>query len=225
MPTALDNPMWQSLTTTQRDIALGHGDALRFDPDVAPFVAIEHDTSSARAAALELVTSGDEVYFVGVGPVDLDGWTLLHRDSIVQMHWDGRTRISVDHSGIVELGETDAPDMLALTQLVFPGYFRRRTIELGHYVGVRCGIELIAMAGERLKSTGYCEVSGVCTRPEFAGRGLAATLSMVVTLGIAARGEKPYLHAGSGNARARALYERLGFKVRAELPLWHVRRN
>ncbi len=84
--------------------------------------------------------------------------------------------------------------MLALTQLVFPGYFRRRTIELGHYVGVRCGIELIAMAGERLKSTGYCEVSGVCTRPEFAGRGLAATLSsMVVTLGIAGARRKPYL--------------------------------
>ena len=225
MPTALDNPMWQSLTTTQRDIALGDDAALRFHPDVAPFVAIEHDTTSARAAALALVRPGEEVYFVGVGPADLDGWTLLHRDSIVQMHWDGRTRIDVNRSGIVQLGAADAPDMLALTQQVFPGYFRRRTIELGHYVGVRSGSELIAMAGERLKSTGYCEVSGVCTRPEFAGQGLAASLSMVVTLGIAARGDKPYLHAGSGNARARALYGRLGFEVRMELPLWHVRRN
>lgn len=225
MPDVLDNPMWQSLTTRQRSIALGTDAAVRFHPDVAPFVAIEQDTPLARAAALALVTPGEEVYFVGVGPADLDGWTLLHRDSIVQMHWDGQTRIDVDQAGIVQLGEADAPDMLMLTQQVFPGYFRRRTIELGRYVGVRSGAELIAMAGERLKSTGYCEVSGVCTRPEFAGRGLAATLSMVVTAGIAARGEQPYLHAGSGNLRARALYERLGFKLRAELPLWHVRRN
>jgi ribosomal protein S18 acetylase RimI-like enzyme len=225
MPGALHNPMWQSLTTTQHAIALGTGDALRYHPDVAPFVAIERDTPTARTAALALVASGEEVYFVGVAPANLDGWTLLHRDSIVQMHWDGTTRIDADQSDIVQLGEADAPDMLALTQQVFPGYFRRRTIELGRYVGVRSDSELIAMAGERLRSTGYCEVSGVCTRPEFAGRGLAAALSRVVTAGIAARGEQPFLHAGSGNARARALYERLGFTLRLELPLWHVRRN
>ena len=137
MPGALHNPMWQSLTTMQQASALGTGDALRYHPDVAPFVAIEHDTPAARTAALALVASGEEVYFVGVAPANLDGWTLLHRDSIVQMHWDGTTRIDADQSDIVELGEADAPDMLALTQQVFPGYFRRRTIELGRYVGVR----------------------------------------------------------------------------------------
>jgi predicted GNAT family acetyltransferase len=115
--------------------------------------------------------------------------------------------------------------MLALTRRVFPGYFRARTVELGGYVGVRSGAELAAMAGERLHSTGYHEVSGVCTHPDHTGRGLAATLSTLVTLGIAARGDQPYLHTGVSNARARALYERLGFDLRRELPLWRVRRN
>jgi ribosomal protein S18 acetylase RimI-like enzyme len=225
MVVAHDNPVWLSLTTRQHAIAQGDGDARRYAPDVAPFVAIERDTPAARAAALALVAPGEEVCFIGVGPGDLHGWTLLARDSIVQMHWDGRTRVDAQAFDVVELGAADAPDMLALTQRVFPGYFRARTVELGRYLGVRAGGELVAMAGERLRATGYCEVSGVCTHPAHAGRGLAAALSTVVTLGIAARGERPYLHAGSGNVRARALYQRLGFELAAELPLWHLRRT
>jgi predicted GNAT family acetyltransferase len=73
------------------------------------------------------------------------------------------------------------------------------------------------MAGERFCFPGYTEVSGVCTHPEFRGRGLARRLSTAVVTAIVARGEQPFLHAWSSNHAAIALYESLGFEVRTEV--------
>jgi hypothetical protein len=77
------------------------------------------------------------------------------------MPWDTQTRIDVEQCGIVELGTLDASDMVALTLHVFTGYVRHRTIEVGRNVGMRSGSALVAMASERLKSSGYQEVGGV----------------------------------------------------------------
>jgi predicted GNAT family acetyltransferase len=73
------------------------------------------------------------------------------------------------------------------------------------------------MAGERMHVRGYTELSGVCTHPDFRGRGLARRLSAVVCAGIEARGETPFLHAWKDNRPAIALYEKLGFLLRAEV--------
>src|SRR3546814_20164936 len=74
-----------------------------------------------------------------------------------------------------------------------------------------------AMAGERLKAPGFTEVSGVCTRPGWRGRGFAAELLGLVARRIAARGETPFLHAYADHNATIALYERLGFAVRAQM--------
>jgi predicted GNAT family acetyltransferase len=73
------------------------------------------------------------------------------------------------------------------------------------------------MAGERLRFPGYTEVSGVCTHPEFRGRGFARRLSSVVAANIEARGDQAFLHAWKTNSSAISLYEGLGFQVRTEL--------
>jgi predicted GNAT family acetyltransferase len=78
---------------------------------------------------------------------------------------------------------------------------------------------LIAMAGERMRMQGYCEVSGVCTHPDFQGRGLAGALMSIVAGRIIERGETPFLHSYAYNASAIALYESLGFRIRAEIGL------
>jgi predicted GNAT family acetyltransferase len=80
------------------------------------------------------------------------------------------------------------------------------------------------MAGERLRFPGYTEVSGVCTHPEFRGRGLARRLSAVVAAGIEARGEQAFLHSWKTNQPAIALYEGLGFRVRTEVNVAVLRR-
>jgi predicted GNAT family acetyltransferase len=71
------------------------------------------------------------------------------------------------------------------------------------------------MAGERMRFPGFTEVSGVCTHPDFRGRGLARRLSSVVANAIQHRGEQAFLHAWTTNHAAIALYERLGFELRA----------
>jgi GNAT superfamily N-acetyltransferase len=77
---------------------------------------------------------------------------------------------------IVPLSSANSPEMVALTDLAFPGFFRSRTCEMGSYYGVRSDGELIAMSGERLTLDGYPEISGVCTHPAHRGKGLAAAL-------------------------------------------------
>ena len=106
--------------------------------------------------------------------------------------------------------------MVELATLTKPGPFGTRTHELGCYVGIRDGEKLVAMAGERLKVPGFTEVSAVCTHPDHLGKGYAARLMTEVIRRIRERGERPFLHVRSDNARAIALYERLGFGKRWE---------
>ena len=96
---------------------------------------------------------------------------------------------------------------------------------LGEWWGVIEGGHLVAMAGERLHAGDLHEVSGICTHPQFQGRGLAATLTLAVVRRQLDRGEKPFLHVMPENARAIALYERLGFEAVRETPLRVVTRE
>ena len=106
-----------------------------------------------------------------------------------------------------------------------PGPFAVRTIEFGTFLGIREEGRLVAMAGERMWIGDWREVSGVCTHPDPAGRGHAALLMRCVMAGMARRGQVPFLHVEAENARAIALYRRLGFVVRAELSRCVARRR
>ena len=75
------------------------------------------------------------------------------------------------------------------------------------------------MAGERLRPVGYTEVSGVCTHPQFRGRGYAGGLMQTVARRILTRGETPFLHSYASNSGAIALYEALGFRLRSSIML------
>jgi len=88
---------------------------------------------------------------------------------------------------------------------------------MGNFLGIRNGGRLVAMAGERMRFPGYTEVSGVCTHPDFRGRGLARRLSAAIAARIQARGDQAFLHAWKNNHSAISLYEGLGFKLRAQV--------
>ena len=123
------------------------------------------------------------------------------------------------------LGDADAAEMLALATLTEPGPFLARTHTMGRFIGIRMAGRLAAMAGERMRFPGHVEVSGVCTHPDFRGRGLARRLSAAVTADIQRRGEQPFLHAWTTNTAAIALYESLGFVVRAAVNVAMLKRQ
>jgi predicted GNAT family acetyltransferase len=124
---------------------------------------------------------------------------------------------------IEKLTKDDAAEMLQLATLTKPGPFTLRAQALGRFFGVKIDGRLAAMAGERMKQEGFSEVSGVCTHPDFQGRGLARLLSVFVTHRALERGETPYLHAYATNEAAIGMYESIGFELRTMMNVAMVR--
>jgi ribosomal protein S18 acetylase RimI-like enzyme len=213
----LDRPIWNALSTKQARFAAGGAHALRYVDDVSPLSALADHSSQACAAMAALIAPGDNVSLVEAkAPPPPDSVEETLCAPLLQMAAPNMQTAAAT-SDMQTLGDADAADMLALALLTKPGPFRARTHQLGRFIGVRDKGRLIAMAGERLHLEGFREISAVCTLPEFRGRGLGAALMRAVGARILADGEIPFLHCYPTNASAVALYERLGFSVRAEL--------
>jgi predicted GNAT family acetyltransferase len=192
--------------------------ARRYAADVNLFASACDDTPAALAALADLVRPGERVFVLQVPEIVVPaGLISVKAAKGVQMIATRRFRAGGADEDIVELTDADAAEMLALATLTEPGPFLTRTHTMGTFRGIRIDGRLAAMAGERLRFPGHTEVSGVCTHPDFRGRGLARRLSTTVAAGIESRGELPFLHAWTANRAAIALYESLGFEIRAEV--------
>jgi len=212
----LDRPVWHALTTRQRPFAIGDARAVRLDPAIGLFAAAADEAPGNLAALADLVPDGGMIGLVESRLPPLPPGLRIHKQATcVQMVTDAPA--AAPEIAFTPLDERDAGDMLDLATLTEPGPFFARTHELGDFIGIRHDGQLIAMAGERMRPPGFTEVSGVCTRPAFRGRGYAAALLATVAARIAARGETPFLHAYADHAATIALYERLGFRVRTTL--------
>jgi predicted GNAT family acetyltransferase len=214
----LDNPIWHALSTEQSTLAEGNGLAKRFPSDVAPFGGLI-DQSAAAYDALEKIRPGAVTALaLDAEPVLPRNWEMVQRGEMYQMVCEAPAY--ADAQPIFrELTKADVPEMLALTKLTEPGPFLPRTIELGDYLGIFDAGSLVAMAGERLHLTGFTEISAVCTHPQYRGRGYGNALLCALIARILRRGETPFLHVKTENVTAVSLYEKLGFKVRAQLHL------
>jgi predicted GNAT family acetyltransferase len=126
---------------------------------------------------------------------------------------------------LISLSAANAAEMVALTNLAFPGFFRNRTHEMGAYYGVRSEGKLIAMGGERLVLEGYSEISGICTHPAHRGKSLAASLIWQLVRNHRRDGIVSWLHVSATNQRAIELYLRLGFKVARKIDFNRVSRR
>lgn len=215
----LDRPVWSSLSTAHVGLSLGDDVARRYQPDINRFASARDDTDDALQGLARLVHPSDPVFILQVPAIRVPaGLTAIKAAQGVQMITHAPVTPPGDGADpIVELSDRDAAEMLALATLTEPGPFLRHTHRMGRFFGIRIGGRLAAMAGERFHFSGYTEVSGVCTHPDFRGRGLARRLSRHVAAAIAARGETAFLHAWKSNLAAIALYETLGFQWRCDV--------
>jgi ribosomal protein S18 acetylase RimI-like enzyme len=221
---ALDNPVWSALNGPHRDLAVECGELRWYPPSIAPFVAMASADIVPDLEPAHRLGLGDQAYFVGACPSSLTGgWRIVSRSQILQLFPGAGLEIDED-AGMI-LGLADRVAMRELTHIAFPDFFRERTPELGLYLGIYEGERLIAMAGERLALPGLQEISGVCTHPDFAGKGHARRLTRALMARHRRRGIGSFLHVSEGNAVARRLYESMGFTVRASLAMCKVERN
>lgn len=225
------NPVWHALQTRQRRFARYAGEACKYESDVAPFAAVGAPHAEASRQLSSLLAPGEVVYMMGEPPLEVAGLVLKGTVAGLQMVFPERSphgpaRLWRQEAvEVVSLSCNDAADMVELTEIAFPGYFRIRTCEMGSYYGVRVGERLVSMAGERFAFDRYVEISGVCTHPEYTGRGYAAALITRLLVDHRRDGWLSCLHLSAANTRARDLYARLGFAVSREVRFHRVIRS
>ncbi len=221
-PDPLENPTWFALEGPHAGLAERKGRVLRYPPDLSPFYGMPAEPAAQDwADAAALAGPGGIVTLSATMIPFPDGWEVVFSGQGVQLvagEAVGRT-VLASHTGppdeeIVRLGPADVPEVLDLVARTQPGPFRPRTTELGTYLGIRRAGALVAMAGERLRPSGFTEISAVCTDEAWRGHGFGSRLTLAVAAGIRARGEVSFLHAAAANTAAIRLYERLGFERR-----------
>ncbi len=210
---ALDDPIWNALTSAHRSMARAKGRALRYAPDVSPLAALRDLSEDAFDDLRALAQAGEELALFTIEPVNVPpGWQIVRERFIDQMVC---TELApFDSPPLLALRDDDVPEMLALAAATQPGPFLSGTIRMGQYFGIRSADgRLVAMTGQRLALSGFTEISAVCTDPDFRGRGFARSLISRLAARVLGEGKIPFLHVKTENA-AKIVYEKLGFRVR-----------
>jgi ribosomal protein S18 acetylase RimI-like enzyme len=217
----LDNPIWFALRTAHAALAQGDATIARYPADVAPFAAVAADGDRPSDLGLmDVLGAAAATVFVGALPT-LPAHLRARRDSgVLQMICPGLADpLSAAIVEVRELGDRNLAAMQSLTARVYPWYFRARTPVMGRYLGVFDGDRLVAMGGERFRLEHARELSGICTDPDYVGRGYAGAIVRCLAESMLAANVMPFLHLSPQNTRARSLYRSLGFVARAELPM------
>lgn len=202
---------WQVFSRDQTQFAVGHGPTRRYHRDFSPIAGFEDLARPDLGILREVSEAGDRVYTDGWSGQASEGWEVVKETTMWKMVFSGSLPDEPESSDIVELDSSHAEQALELALLTNPGPFGIRTIELGKYYGIFDGTRLIAMAGERTQCGDLRELSGVCTHPDYVGKGYAARLSNKVIRYQMLQGQTSFLHVVSGNEGAHHLYKKLGF--------------
>lgn len=208
----LDNIFWHALSGPQAGFAAGNHGARRYAPGFSPIAAFADQLQPDLSALAAFCAPDEHFYTEGwIGPAPA-GWHINVEATMLKMIWEAAMPPVDEAPDAVPLHAKHAPQALELAELTHPGPFGLRTLELGEYFGVFDGARLIAMAGERSYAGTLREISGVCTRPDSQGRGLAKRLMLKLIRREMLRNETPFLHVMHDNTGARRLYERMGFR-------------
>ena len=222
------NLVWHALHTIHANFAVRNSRAARYPDDVVPYAALADPTHAGLSPLAELLAPNDRVYLIGPQPAPTKSLQVGPPLDCFQMLFPAPPpQASAERTDppIQRMTHADAPDMVVLTDVAFPGFFRPRTHEMGTYYGIRINQHLVAMAGERLAIPGYIEISAVVTHPAHTGKGYSTLLVNRLLRDHVSANVKSLLHVSQKNSRAIALYQRMGFITVDSVSLWPVSLN
>ena len=218
------NPVWHALQGPHRHLARAAGRACRYPADVAPFAAIDAPGAAAFAQLRSLLDPDESIWIVDYGGA-APGLAVVDALECVQMALPEEVEIAAPGRDVLALGAGHAQDMVGLTNIAFPGFFRPATYRMGSFFGVRVGGELVAMGGERLLLPGHPEMSAICTHPDHRGVGLATDVIRHLASHQRRAGLISWLHVGAPNRGAIDLYASLGFERVRSIMLHRIVRS
>lgn len=211
----LNHPTWYALNEIHENISYSVGNYKFYQTDYCPFGAIN---PSFPNAALERTDIFQNDFFIvgtqpSILPENLFLKTELQCDQMILTN-----KIDIEFTDdIVFLNEQFSEELSALVNLVQPGFFKEKTIEMGEYFGIFNNRKLVAVTGERMKIKDATEISAVVTHPDYSGRGYAKQLVAFVANKIQMEHKLPFLHVAETNIPAIRLYEKLGFEHRIKM--------
>lgn len=221
----LENITWHSLSGPQAGFAAGRGSVRRYASGFSAIVGFLQPQQPDFDTLSEFCEPDEQIYcpeWTGSAPED---WCIHTEKPAYRMVYQGRLPLIDAFPEAVPLGPQHATRALELARLTDPGPFGPRTLELGDYFGWFEDGQLAAIGGERMRAGRYREVSGICTHPDFRGRGLARRLILKLIRRQMLRGETPFLHVMADNTAARGLYRDMGFADFCETTLRVISRT
>ncbi|MFD0837072.1 GNAT family N-acetyltransferase [Mariniflexile aquimaris] len=221
----LKNPVWYSLKETHKKFVVEFNDVQFYDPEICNFAAFFDETKTAKASNDYLKIS-DEFFFVSENQtpiIDDNKVYLAKKTDGCQMVLNKLADVEIDEN-IVLLDATYIDEIYDLIWLVMPGYYKKRTFEMGKYFGIFKNGKLVSIAGQRMQTNLFIEVSAVVTHPNYTGKGLAKQLIAYNTKEILKENKTPILHTNKGN-KAIPLYEKLGYQLTRNMNWWLYRKK
>jgi len=220
----LDNPVWSSLSENHDKFCLNFGKVKFYNPEYCPFGAFV-DQNISTDAMEEYSHQSNNFFVVGNKPTELPQ-NLELKNELVCNQMIIETPITIEFTeDVVLLNEKFQRELIELVNLVQPGFFKEKTVQLGNYYGIFKQNKLVAVTGERMKMKDATEVSAVVTHPEYLGNGYAKQLVAFVTNSIFKEKKQPFLHVAASNSGAINLYEKLGYVTSRKISFWNYCRK
>ncbi len=221
----LQNPIWYSLMETHQNFSLTYDEVQFYKPEICPFGAFTNASKTKQAlnAYSQLTKDMFLVSEKAVPSFDENHIVLNKKMEGCQMVLNKLIELEITES-VIPLTEEHIQEVYDLIWLVMPGYYQKRTFDMGDYYGIFKDYKLVAISGQRMQTNDFIEVSGVVTHPDYTRKGLAKQLTWHATQEILKTGKHPILHTTKGNPAIK-LYQSLGFELTRDMNWWYFSRK
>ena len=221
----LKNPVWYSLKETHKKHVVQFDGVKFYDPKISTFGSFLDESKTLKASNTYLKSTND-FFFVSENQtpiVDDANVVLTKKINGCQMVLDKLIDSPITED-IVLLDKSFINEIYDLVWLIMPGYYQKRTFDMGNYYGIFKDRKLISITGQRMQTNHFIEISSVVTHPDFTGKGFARQLITHTTKEIIKENKTPILHTNKGNL-AIPLYEKIGYKVTRDMNWWLYHRK
>lgn len=219
----LKNPVWYSLEETHRKFIVEFNGVKFYDANICSFGSF-FEEDKTRDAANQYIKTTNEFFFVSENQtpiIDETKVTLVKKIDGCQMVLNKLIEVEITDE-IILLDDSFIDEIYHLIWLVMPGYYKKRSFEMGNYYGIFKNNKLVSIVGQRMQTNLFIELSGVVTHPDYTRKGFSKQLMTYVTKEILKENKVPILHTNKGNF-AISLYEKLGFVLTRDMNWWLYR--